>query len=155
VTLGLFMLGICLGRSHFFGDPAGNRALVKKIMRWSAVLTIISFVLMIAMFSQTDQPQTLSTWTEAIALTFYDWFNLSLSAVFACAFLLLIVYRKAVLQSFAPYGRMALTNYLLLSLMGTLIFYGSALDYLGEWPNRYILLLAVTVAAAQMWLSAI
>ncbi len=155
VTLGLFMAGICLGRSGIIGNLGGHKATLKKTMVWTSMLVVVSFVLMFVAFSQIEQPQTMSTWMAAVALTFYDIFNLSMSAVFACAFLLLVTNRKAILHAFAPYGRMALTNYLLQSLIGTFIFYGWGLGQLGEWPNRYILLLAVILAMGLMWMSAV
>ena len=155
ITLGLFMVGICLGRSGIIGNLGGHKATFKKSMAWSGAIVIVSFVMMFATFSQIEQPQTMSTWLAAVALTFYDIFNLSLSAVFACAFLLLVTSRKAILHALAPCGRMALTNYLLQSLIGTFIFYGWGLGQLGEWSNRYILLLAVTIAVGLIWASAI
>lgn len=153
ITLGLFIIGICLGRAGVYRDLNGHKTAIKKTLAWSGGLTVVSFALMIAAWSQIQQPQDFTTWREAIALTFYDLFNLSMAAVYACAFLLAITKAKAMMKAIAPYGRMALTNYLLQSLIGTALFYGWGFGLLGEWPYRYILLMAVFIAAGQILLS--
>jgi uncharacterized protein len=157
VTFGLFLVGICLGRSGFFKNPGAYRPLIKKVLWWGLGLSVLNLALTFAFFSQAEQPPTLSTWIEAVALTFYDLFNLSVGAVFSCLFLLAVLGAKgqALLRTFAPYGRMALSNYLLQSLIGTLLFYGWGFGLIGEWPVRYMFLAGIVIAAAQIVLSRI
>lgn len=152
VTFGLFLVGICLGRSGIFRNLDAYKPLIKKVLRWAAGLSVLNLVLAFACFSQVEQPPSLSTWIEAVAMTFYDLFNLSVGTVFSCMFLLAVLGTKSgtLLNVFAPYGRMALTNYLLQSLIGTSLFYGWGLGRIGEWPVRYLLLAGVGIATAQI-----
>ena len=53
---------------------------------------------------------------------------------------------------------MALTNYLLQSLVGTLVFYGYGLGLWGRVPRRWellgvVVLFAMQVVASRLWLS--
>ena len=50
----------------------------------------------------------------------------------------------------APAGRMALTNYLLQSLVGTLVFYGYGLGLWGQVPRRWQVLGVLVVFALQV-----
>jgi uncharacterized protein len=62
------------------------------------------------------------------------------------------------LSVLAPVGRMALSNYLLQSVMGALIFYGYGLGLMGKLGSAAYLLAAVALFALQivvsrLWLS--
>ena len=97
----------------------------------------------------------MNTWWAMAGLTAMDISNLGMTGVLLAGFVLL--YNRAgfkkILNGFAPYGRMALTNYILQSLLGTLFFYGWGFGYLGSVPNRYAFLLALGVILFQMWMS--
>jgi uncharacterized protein len=60
---------------------------------------------------------------------------------------------KARLQRFGAVGRTALTNYLLQSVIGTLIFYNYGLGLLGQLGPALLLPLTIVIFAAQVWLS--
>lgn len=156
VTFGLFLLGICLGRSAFFARLGERGRVLRKTLLWASVCTVASFALTAVCFALIGRPPDFTTWPEAVALTFYDLFNLSFSAVLSCLFLLALTGRKTgrfLLNAFAPYGRMALTNYLLQTAVGTALFYGWGLGLLGEWPARYLLAAGLAVAAGQILFS--
>ena len=155
ITFGLFLVGICIGRTRIFWNIEAHRPLIKRIMKWSLVACVLSVALMIASFSQVQQPSTLSTWTEAIGLTFFDLFNLSFATFLSCIFLLLVLGARGrpILNAFAPYGRMALTNYMLQSLIGAYVFYGWGLGLLGKLTNSDIWLISIVVVVAQIMLS--
>jgi len=88
-------------------------------------------------------------------LTGVDLFNFSLTLIIIALFV--IAYRSSKgakrLKVFAPYGRMALTNYFMQSIIGTFIFFGWGLGYLGQIPNRYTFLMAIGILILQMWWS--
>lgn len=156
VTFGLFLIGICLGRWGIFANLPERGRLVKKTLIWASACALISFALTMAAFSQAGQPPDFTTWVEALALTGFDVFNLALGTVFACLFLLAIRGRRfgaRLTRLFAPYGRMALTNYLLQTAIGTAFFYGWGLGQIGQWSNRYLLAAGLTMAAAQILFS--
>lgn len=153
ITFGLFLIGICLGRSGIFSDLSAHQSLIVHTLKWTCGSTLLSAILMVLCFSQVEQPPTFSSWLETIALTFYDLFNLSVATVFSCSFLLLVMRKETILNIFSPYGRMALTNYMLQSLIGAFFFYGWGVGLLGKWPNSHIILLGVGIATAQILLS--
>jgi uncharacterized protein len=66
---------------------------------------------------------------------------------------LLMSSRSAVLAPFAAVGRMALTNYLLQSVIGTLIFYSYGLGLFGSLGPAVLLPMAVAIFAVQVPLS--
>ena len=83
------------------------------------------------------------SWNFIIGITLYDVANLAQTALYVFGFLLLFVnktwWRRQMLK-LAPFGRMALTNYVLQTLVGTFIFFGYGFGLLGD--------IGSTVAAA-------
>ncbi len=57
------------------------------------------------------------------------------------------------LQRFAAVGRMALTNYLMHSIILTTVFYGYGLDLYGRVPRFWQMGFVVAVIGLQMWIS--
>ena len=58
-----------------------------------------------------------------------------------------------ILSKFAPYGRMALTNYVFQSIIFTFILFGWGLGLIGELRQVYTFLIALVFIALQMLLS--
>ena len=57
------------------------------------------------------------------------------------------------LNRFAPVGRMALTNYIMQSVICATIFYGFGLGLIGQFPPIFILPLALLIFTIQVYLS--
>jgi uncharacterized protein len=102
-----------------------------------------------------DSEPNLDSWISMVGLTIFDLFNLALTAVILSLFLMAYqtVRGGRWLNQFSPYGRTALTNYVLQSVIGTYVFYGWGLNYLGEMRSSYAFLLSIAVVAVQMVLS--
>ena len=102
------------------------------------------------LFMQLGPEVKFDNWMAMFALTAMDLNNLGMTGIILAGFILL--YRKAKagkwLASFAPYGRTALTNYVLQSIIGTFILYGWGLGYLGELRNIYTFLIALVLIEA-------
>ena len=94
-------------------------------------------------------------WTAMFGLTAFDLNNIAMSLILIILFAMFYQKSKGQrwLQKFAPYGRMALTNYFFQSLLGTFLFFGWGLGYLVELRNGYTFLIAIVVILAQMLLS--
>jgi uncharacterized protein len=60
---------------------------------------------------------------------------------------------KKRLDSFTPYGRTALTNYVLQSIAGTFVFYGWGLGYIGKLSNTVSFGLAILLIILQILIS--
>ena len=155
LTFGYFLLGLVVGRTGFFLKLRENKKWIKKALIGSIVLFVVSLVLTALIFIQLGQDVTFDTWPAIAGLTAFDLNNIAMTFILIILFVML--YNKANgqqwLAKFAPYGRMALTNYFLQSVLGTFLFFGWGMGYLGEVRNSYIFLLAIAIIAVQMQLS--
>ena len=155
--LGLFVLGLWFERSGAIARPQGFKRLHAGL-RWLALplgllLVVASFVLMpTADFSRFDAVSGIAhalaqAGSLLVALGYLGWIVRGLqSAAWA---------RR--LGALAPAGRMALSNYLAQSLVGTLVFHGHGLGWFGQVPRAWQLpfclaLFGVQVLASRWWL---
>ncbi len=155
LTYGFFLLGLVVGRTGYFRIYEEHLGLTRRSL-WISLVVFVTGILLTGFFFMQLGPQPdLNTWWAMAGLTAMDISNLGMTGVLLAGFVLL--YNRAgfkkILNGFAPYGRMALTNYILQSLLGTLFFYGWGFGYLGSVPNRYAFLLALGVILFQMWMS--
>lgn len=155
LTFGFFLLGLIAGRYRFFENFREHKALIKNCMYGALILLLVGLAVMILGFAQLGPNVSFDNWWAMIGLTGMDLTNLALTVLLAGLFV--IWYKKAkgerILNAFAPYGRTALTNYVLQSVLGTFFFFGWGLGYLAELPNRYTFLLALLVICLQMLIS--
>ncbi|MDJ0750168.1 MAG: DUF418 domain-containing protein [Woeseiaceae bacterium] len=158
LTFAYFLLGLCVARSGLFSAADKHKATLKRALWWAAGIMIVALVVMAFLFMHAfkdDDSPGFSSWPAMIAFTFMDIFNLSMAAVFLCGFLLVFLKPRGqkALGALAPYGRMALTNYVLQTLIGTFILYNWGLRLLGEVSNTQTVAMAVAIIAAQVTLS--
>ena len=157
LTFAFFLLGLYAGTSKFFENFRENRKKLLKGLYWSIGLFIVFSVLMGFLFSKGNQGggPNLDSWTTMFALTAYDLANLFMTFILILGFLLIYIKIKGerFLQKFAPYGRMALTNYFIQTLIGTAILYGWGMGYLGELRNIYTFLIGIAIVILQMLFS--
>ncbi|HLM54342.1 MAG TPA: DUF418 domain-containing protein [Pseudoxanthomonas sp.] len=158
MLLAMFLLGSWLVKSGAIVRPAEFPKLYARL-RWAALplglaLMLASFLLQPTL-DQTD-----------IDLTFAVAFGLSMaaSASMCLGYLAWIVRGMQspaagrALAWVAPAGRMALTNYLVQSIVCTLVFYGYGLGYFERLPRAWqvpfaLALFAVQVLASRWWLA--
>lgn len=150
-TFAYFLVGLWLGRTGLFKDLSAFSKRIKDTMLWSIGALIISFGLVVATFATAPQPIDFSTWQFALGMNFMDWVSVSMSSIILCGFLML--YQKDSWQSrlafFAPYGRMALTNYVMQSIIGTFIYFGWGLGYIGQFGALICFLMGIGVIIIQ------
>ena len=155
LTFGFFLLGLFVGRIQFFRNYLTRITEIKRLLYSSIGLFILSILIAVFFFAQIGPEVTLDNWYAMIGLTAYDLNNLAMTLIILSLFLM--AYRGGKLQRwlehFIPYGRMALTNYIVQSIIGTFIFYGWGLGYLGEIRNLYIFFMAILFIALQMMFS--
>ncbi len=154
-TFGYFLLGLYIGRSGILRQLSENRKKVRKWLIWSAWGFLGAAVLGAATFFTAPQPVDFSNWHQVLGLNFFDWANLAMTSVIFNGFLLLYLKQnwEQKLQFFAPYGRMALTNYLLQALIGTALFFGWGFGLLEQIRTLYLFFLAIAVFILQRYLS--
>lgn len=148
MTLGLFMLGLVIGRIRLFE----NVNVYRKTLYRAAGIAAIALCLLYGLqpYLPKADPDTLAGW---IAMPVGNLINL-LSAYLWVVFILWIYpfgkVEKA-LASVVSYGRMGLTNYVLQSVVGVFLFYGFGLGlgrYLGTFPA---MLVCMSYTLLQLW----
>jgi uncharacterized protein len=155
LTYGFFLLGLFIGRVGYFRNYFNEIRLTKYVLYWSIGLFFVSLIIAFASFAQIAENVTFDNWPAMIGLTAFDINNLAMTFIIVCLFVLGYnkVKGKRLLNAFIPYGRIALTNYFLQSVIGTFIFFGWGLNYLGELRNAYSFLLAILIIILQMIIS--
>jgi uncharacterized protein len=155
LTFGFFLLGLVAGRLRLFQHYAAHRKLLKQLLIWSTVLFFVSLIFGILIFSSLGEGASFNSWLAMLGLTAFDLNNIAMTFLLLGFFV--VLYKKdsarKILDGFAPYGRMALTNYVLQSVLGTFLFYGWGLGLVGELRNVYTFMLALFIIAFQMALS--
>ncbi len=159
-TFAYFLIGLWLGKTGIFRDLSAFSKQIKNVMLWSIGALMLSFVFTAVTFATAPQPIDYSSWQFMFGMNFFDWVNISMSAIILCGFLMLYQRKpwEKRLDFFAPYGRMALTNYFMQSVIGTFIFFGWGLGYLGTLGALTCFLMGIVLIIAQTlfskyWLS--
>ena len=154
-TFGYFLIGLWLGKIGFFNHLSDYIPQVQKTLKWSGIAFIASIILIAASFATAPQPIDFSNWHQIIAYNFTDWMSLAMTVAIICTFLLL--YQKEAWQRrlnfFAPYGRMALTNYILQAVIGTFLLFGWGLGLMGQIRSSFLFLIAIGVITLQTYFS--
>lgn len=145
--LAMFCLGAYAGRQGFFQPPLAGR--FRKVLSVSLGLfatTLLGFVL--------------SRWLPLLAIppvlkTLHLAGNLAMTAAYVAGLVLLLERApwQKLLSPFASAGRMALTNYLLQSVLATSVFYGTGLY--GALGSTVCLGITLALFALQVLLSRI
>lgn len=156
LTFGFFLLGLYLGKHRFFENFKNYKEQLFKGLYISLglfLLTIVATGLLFSISSQQGQTQpNFDSWIAMFAFTAYDLSNIFMTFILIIGFLLIFkkVKGECFLLKFAPYGRMALTNYVFQTIIGTSILYGWGLAYLGELRNSYTFLIGIAIVIIQM-----
>jgi uncharacterized protein len=140
-VLGIMLIGLVLGRRLAAGTLLDDRRKIRIVLAAGlaigAPLNILYALTPGA--GQTSLPAILGTVPLALA--------------YAAGFVLLWDRARPVLRLLAYPGRMALTNYLMHSLLGIALFYGIGLGLVGRTPPAGFYAIAVAIFAAQILLS--
>jgi len=156
-TFAFFLIGLYVGRIGFFKRFKEERKFTKKVLIGSIILLVVSIGITAGAFISMGQEGNINSWLGMIGLSGMDLANLAMTLLYIAIFA--ILYRKVKpekwLSKFAPYGRIALTNYVLQSIIGTALLYGWGLGYLGELQNIYTFLIAILFIVLQVWISKI
>ena len=156
-TFGYFLTGLWLVRTGVFRNSDILSRYGKLLTRTALTLLGGATALMLLLFSQVAQPIDWSGWLPVVALNVYDWTNVAVAALLLVWFV--DRYRtgggRRVLSLFVPYGRMALTNYVGMSVIGTFLLFDWGAGFFFELRTSQLALVAVAVIAVQMAASAL
>jgi uncharacterized protein len=158
LTLGYFLCGMLLVRSNILQDLQQHLALLKKVFVCALIVAFIFYFVGNVATALKGSPFGYKSYFEIFLLMPRDIFDISVTLTYSSGFLLLYNrYSKSFIGALVPYGRMALTNYVMQSLIGTFIFYGWGLGYvtqLHKWQTVIIatMILTTQIYVSQVWL---
>lgn len=155
-TFAWFLLGLLAGRRRYFEDLEQQRPLARKLLKWGLITFVLLFILQAVTFLLLGNymPQH---WQFTIGMTFGDVSNVALTLVYIAAFTLLFTKEESRqrlgLAKLALFGRMALTNYVTQTLIGTTLLFSFGFGLLGSVGNSITLPIAIVVLILQIWWS--
>lgn len=150
-VLGLFLLGFLIGRHRLYARLAEHRRALRRITLIGGGIGLILAPLF-AWSSINGQPWGIAAHSLIYTLSVYP-------LAFAYMSLICLAYLRC--STFAPFrwlaapGRMALTNYLMQSVIGVLLYYGIGLGLGASLPLAGVELVALLIFIAQMILSSL
>lgn len=144
---GMFLLGAWFARSGALVDPPRFEPLYRRL-RWLAMPLGLLLMLASAAWHPWSAPGRFTPGTGlAYALA-------AVASLLMClGYLAWIVRARRALEWLAAPGRMALTHYLLQSLLCTWLFYGYGAGWFEQMPRAWQLLFALVLFAVQVLLS--
>jgi uncharacterized protein len=150
---GMFLLGMYAGKVDFFRHPENHLPSIRKINRWGLALGLVGNTMFVAGV-ELAEPMVLSVYSAVAGLGM----GVGVPAMFAFyTTSIVLLYQKPEwkrsLHVFVPVGRMALTNYLLQTVICTLIFYNYGLGLYGKVGPALGLVLTVAIFLVQIPLS--
>jgi uncharacterized protein len=152
--LGLFLLGLYAGKRRIFRDIEGNVRLFRHVLIWGMVLGLpLSFLHAVCMAS-TELSDSYFLWLLSYGLAGIGGPAQGLAYAAGLTLLVRNHREKQGLRVIGAPGKMALSNYLLQSLVCTTIFYSYGFGLFGAVGPVTRLGLTVLIFVAQLALSA-
>lgn len=145
-VLGLFLLGLYIGRKGIYANLQENKSLLKKGIKYGFVIGFPT-TLLYAWSAMSGHPFGLAAHSAIYAVSVVPFSFFYISAI--CLWYIRNKKRK-VFKVFAAPGRMALTNYLMQSVFGMIIFYGIGFQLGAKTGLVSVELIATAVFAIQI-----
>jgi uncharacterized protein len=148
-VLAMFLIGFVVGRKMIYSNLEGNKLLLAQVQKWGFLIGIpasIAFTYFMHDGIRLPKPLGLSD-TLFYALSVIP---LSLAYTTSICLLWLKPDWQSKLKILAPVGRMALTNYIMQTVAGILIYYGIGLALGGKTGPVLFLPIAVGVYVIQV-----
>lgn len=148
-VLAMFLLGLWVGRHQIFRHPAAHLPLLRRVAVWGLALGLPANLLSAYLNAGSAYDNG-----EALGLAHAALYALGvgpLALAFAALFALAWPGRAGrMLRQLAPLGRMALTCYLMQSIIGVLLFYGIGLGLMGQVGPTLLWPLAAAIVGGQL-----
>jgi uncharacterized protein len=121
-TASLFMFGMLAGRKYLFGDSQANLKFWKRTLVIAAVVFIPLFIIKLYHANWINSDAI----NRPFATIISSWSNMAFMLVLVSGFVLLFQngFFHKVLNIFSSFGRMSLSNYIMQSIIGSIIYYG-------------------------------
>jgi len=153
-VIGTFMLGACAGRAILAGTLLSDRRMLRRICTLGFTVGVPANLVLAWLgglpFMEMSETGFIATVLYAVGVT-------PLGLAYAAGFVLLWGRAKRWLIAFSPAGRLALTNYLMQSILGIVIFYGVGFGLAGQvgpavWTTLGVALFAGQLILSGLWL---
>ena len=155
-TFALFLLGLMAGRTRFFENLDEKTPQFRRALWWCVGIQVGLIGIMALLFGVFHLDKVNEKAATFIGIGTYDVSNLLQTGMYIFGFLLLFErkawWRRQILK-LAPYGRMALTNYVMQTLIGTMLFFGFGFGLLGDIGATATVAIAIIVFIAQRYFS--
>ncbi len=155
-VLGMFLIGLWVGRNAVYANLDRYAPLLRRVAKLGFAIGLpISFAKAVLVMWPGDARPTIEFLAEAAYVLGTPTLALGYAAGFA---LLWRAGRDRLLAWAAPAGRMALTNYLMQTILQSLLFYGWGLALIGRFGLVFIYpislaLFATQIAYSRWWLA--
>jgi uncharacterized protein len=145
-TSALFMLGMLAGRKKLFITSDTNTRFWIRTLVIATLAFIPLFIL----------KNGLSSWIQSEAIRrpmetiITSWSNMAFMFLLVSGFV--VIYAKlsgGFLDIFTPFGKMSLSNYMMQSILGSMIYYGFGLGLYQYTGSTYCLLIGIALAVFQ------
>ncbi len=155
-VLGMFVLGYLIGRNYRFRNILSNKKLLWTLSISGLVIGLVANFIMVHEFGNRQAYYQLQK--EGLYNTiFYALGVAPLSIGYMATFFLVArnQFGATLLQPLRPVGKMAFSNYILQSIIGTIVFTGVGFGMMGKVGPVYYTLFALFVFILQIIFSAI
>lgn len=154
-VLGVFLIGYALGRSNFYNYVSTH----KKILYYIIVVGLLVGLpanYMLAHYMSNNMGDYWQLKTKGLYQTIaYALGVVPLAMVYVAVFVLAYqtTVGKKILNPLAPVGKMAFSNYIFQTVVGSVVFLGAGLGYIGQVGTVYGTLFAFLVFIVQIIIS--
>lgn len=149
--IGITLFGFIAAKHRFHERVAGNKS------KWFIVLIITSAIGAISYFGYEKIVGFESPFANAVYMTGYEFMSLFIASSYLLSIMIIAstkIFSK-VLSPVAIMGRMSLTNYIVQSIILSIIFYGWGFGLFGQTDVTKVVLIAVFVYLFQIILNSI
>jgi uncharacterized protein len=143
--LAMFLVGVYFGKRRIFNDLDAHRPLFRKLLTWGLTVGLVGNAIYATLIMGIPRYDAS---IELLLATVAQGIGAPLLMLGYVAAICLLALRPAWgrrLTLLAPVGQMALTNYLLQSLVCTMIFYGYGLALFGQVGAAWGIVLTVVI----------
>ncbi len=152
---GIFLFGLYVWRRRLFQELPAHRPALRRAWKWLLAVGGVGNVVYV-LIQYVSQPNPMEPSPETLTMWVFASAGMPALSLFYAIAVILLYGRpggRRLLAPFAAVGRMALTNYVLQSLICTTIFYGYGLGLYGRMTAPAGLALAILIYALQVVLS--
>jgi uncharacterized protein len=147
-TAALFMLGLLIGRKKYFVASDSSRRFWKEVLFVSVCSAIVVYVVRLYLPAAFSREALLQPLTSILS----TWYNLFFMLILVSGFVLLYQQKPAynILSQLTPFGKMSLSNYLMQSILGSLVYYGFGLALYQYTGASFSLVIGIVLFLGQL-----